>query len=69
MAMKRKNPPAAVPPDRRGDRSDPPVHTPEDLHDLIAQRAYEIYEQRLRQGALDDWLEAERQIQPRRRRR
>jgi hypothetical protein len=25
-------------------------------------RAREIYEQRIRQGALDDWLQAEREI-------
>lgn len=25
-------------------------------------RAYEIYEQRIRQGPLDDWLQAEREI-------
>lgn len=34
----------------------------EDLHERIAKRAYEIYEQRIRQGALDDWLQAEREI-------
>jgi aromatic ring-cleaving dioxygenase len=32
------------------------------LHDRIAKRAYEIYQQRTRQGALDDWLKAEREI-------
>lgn len=33
-------------------------------HDHIAQRAYELYEQRGRQDglALDDWLEAEREL-------
>ena len=32
--------------------------------DLIARRAYELYEQRDRQdgGALEDWLNAERQV-------
>jgi len=33
----------------------------EDLHERIAKRAYEIYERRIRQGALDDWLQAERE--------
>ena len=32
------------------------------LHQHIAKRAYEIYERRIRQGALDDWLQAEREI-------
>lgn len=33
-------------------------------HDHIAQRAYELYEQRGRQDGLDleDWLEAEREL-------
>lgn len=33
-------------------------------HDHIAQRAYELYEQRGRQDglALEDWLEAEREL-------
>jgi hypothetical protein len=34
----------------------------EDLHTRIAMRARAIYEQRIRQGALDDWLQAEREI-------
>ena len=34
----------------------------EELHERIAKRAYEIYERRIRQGALDDWLQAEREI-------
>ena len=34
----------------------------ESLHARITTRAREIYEQRLRQGALDDWLQAEREI-------
>jgi Protein of unknown function (DUF2934) len=34
----------------------------EDLHARISTRAREIYEQRIRQGALDDWLQAEREI-------
>ena len=40
-----------------------PAHSvSEDLHARISTRAREIYEQRIRQGALDDWLEAEREI-------
>ena len=35
---------------------------PEELHAQIVRRAYEIYERRIRQGALDDWLQAEREI-------
>jgi hypothetical protein len=34
----------------------------EDLHERVATRAYEIYERRIRQGALDDWLQAEQEI-------
>jgi len=34
----------------------------EGLHARIMTRAHEIYEQRIRQGALDDWLQAEREI-------
>ena len=36
--------------------------TSEDLHVHIAKRAYELYERRMRKGALDDWLEAEGEI-------
>jgi hypothetical protein len=32
------------------------------LRDRIAARAYEIYERRMRQGPLDDWLQAEEEI-------
>ena len=34
------------------------------LYERIAQRAYELYEQRGRQGgsALEDWIQAEREI-------
>lgn len=35
---------------------------PEALHAKIDARAREIYETRIRQGALDDWLQAEREI-------
>ena len=46
-------------------RAKPGPHTPSvsaDLHEQIAKRAYEIYERRIRQGALGDWLQAEREI-------
>jgi hypothetical protein len=41
-----------------------PVSPRDDLHGLIAKRAYELYSERgYRQGyALDDWLDAEREI-------
>jgi Protein of unknown function (DUF2934) len=32
------------------------------LHERIATRALEIYERRIRQGPLDDWLQAEQEI-------
>ena len=32
------------------------------LHERIATRAYEHYERRIRQGPLDDWLQAEEEI-------
>ena len=41
-------------------RQDPEM--PSGLHQQISKRAYEIYERRIRQGALDDWLQAEREI-------
>ncbi len=31
-------------------------------HEHIVKRAYEIYQRRIRQGALDDWLQAEREF-------
>lgn len=34
----------------------------EGLHEQIAKRAYEVYERRICQGALDDWLQAEQEI-------
>jgi hypothetical protein len=46
-------------------RALPSPQTPsvsEDLHQQIAARAYEIYERRTSQGALEDWLQAEREI-------
>jgi hypothetical protein len=32
------------------------------LHERIATRAFENYERRIRQGPLDDWLQAEQEI-------
>jgi hypothetical protein len=42
----------------------PPLSPCDDLHVLIAKRAYELYGERgYRHGsALDDWLDAEREI-------
>lgn len=34
----------------------------EELHEQIAKRAFELYERRICQGALDDWLQAEQEI-------
>ena len=34
----------------------------EALHARITTRAWEIYEQRIHQSALDDWLQAEREV-------
>ena len=39
------------------------------LHEQIATRAYENYERRIRQGPLDDWLQAEQEILGQRNRR
>lgn len=47
---------------RRALPSPPTPSVAGDLHQQIAARAYEIYERRIRQGALDDWLKAEREI-------
>jgi hypothetical protein len=49
-------------PARRTQPDSPAPSLSEDLHTRIATRACEIYEQRIRRGALDDWLEAEREI-------
>ena len=50
---------------RRARRTKPGSHTPSlstNLHDRIASRAFENYERRIRQGPLDDWLQAEKKI-------
>ena len=39
-----------------------PQSPSEDLHVLIAKRAYELYGERQRGSALNDWLDAEREI-------
>ncbi len=49
-------------PTRRTQPGPQPPSAPEDLHERIATRAWEIYERRIRQGALDDWLQAEQEI-------
>lgn len=53
------------------DTSQSPVSAPTDLYSLVAKRAYEIHAERgFRQGyALDEWLEAEREILDRSRER
>ena len=33
-----------------------------DVYDAVVTRAHQIYVRRIRQGALDDWLQAEREI-------
>ena len=46
-------------------RTKPGPHTPSvsaHLHERIATRAFENYERRIRQGPLDDWLQAEQEI-------
>jgi len=47
---------------RRSGPDSPASSSSEALHERITTRAWEIYEQRIRQGALDDWLQAEREI-------
>jgi len=54
-------------PDVKDDLKSPPeakAELPSDLTPQIAKHAYELYEQRVRKGdpALQDWLEAEREI-------
>ena len=49
-------------PARRTQPDSPAPSLLEDLHTRISTRARAIYEQRIRQGALDDWLQAEREI-------
>jgi hypothetical protein len=49
-------------PASRTQPSSPLPSLSEDLHARISTRAFEIYKQRIRQGALDDWLQAEGEI-------
>jgi len=49
-------------PAHRTQPDSPAPSVSEELHARISTRAREIYEQRIRRGALDDWLEAEREI-------
>jgi hypothetical protein len=49
-------------PNHRPQPDSPASSVSEGLHARITARAREIYEQRIRQGALDDWLQAEREI-------
>ena len=53
---------ASQKPARRKQPDSPAPSLPEDLHTRISTRAREIYEQRIRRGALDDWLQAEREL-------
>ena len=48
---------------RQSVQADEPVHFCDDVHARISRRAYELHLIRGQQGcALDDWLEAEREI-------
>jgi hypothetical protein len=49
-------------PPRHTQHDSPAPSVSEGLHARITTRARAIYEQRIRQGALDDWLQAEREI-------
>ena len=49
-------------PARPAQPDSPAASASEDLHTRISTLALEIYELRIRQGALDDWLQAEREI-------
>jgi hypothetical protein len=49
-------------PARRTQPDSPAPSLSEDLHTRISTRALGIYKQRIRQDALDDWLQAEREI-------
>ena len=48
-------------PKSRKPRSRKPSH-PSEIEACIRQRAYQLYEQRSKVGALDDWLQAEIEI-------
>ncbi|HEY6260275.1 MAG TPA: DUF2934 domain-containing protein [Nitrospiraceae bacterium] len=60
--LKLKKPAKTKTPNHHPQPDSPASSVSEDLHARITTRAREIYEQRIRQGALDDWLQAEREI-------
>ena len=64
--MKSRNPTQAMTTRQRPTRgTDSGTHllaVSDTLHEQIAVRAYEHYERRIRQGSLDDWLQAKREI-------
>lgn len=49
-------------PTRRTTQEAPSPSVSATLHERIATRAFENYERRIRQGPLDDWLQAEQEI-------
>jgi len=49
-------------PARRTKPGSPTPSVSANLHERIATRAFENYERRIRQGPLDDWLQAEQEI-------
>jgi len=49
-------------PTRRTTPEPPSPSVSATLHERIATRAFENYERRIRQGPLDDWLQAEQEI-------
>jgi hypothetical protein len=49
-------------PTRQPESGSPSPSVSATLHKQIATRAYEHYERRIRQGPLDDWLQAEQEI-------
>ncbi|MEP6933370.1 MAG: DUF2934 domain-containing protein [Nitrospirota bacterium] len=49
-------------PTRRTTPESPPPSVSATLDERIATRAFENYERRIRQGPLDDWLQAEQEI-------
>jgi hypothetical protein len=49
-------------PARRTESGSPTPSVSATLHEQIAILAYERYERRIRQGPLDDWLQAEQEI-------
>jgi hypothetical protein len=64
--LKPKNPATSKTPSQKpATRTQPSSPLPslsKDIQSRISTRAFEIYEQRIRHGALDDWLQAEREV-------